>query len=86
MLKLKTIAMIAAGSVLLVGCATDNYVANDNANLANPASRYCTKTGGQSLVLVKDKASIYNGDIGFCRLADGTVVEEWKYYHARTTK
>ena len=43
--------------------------------MANPASVYCTKNGGKSII-VKGKG----GEYGVCQLKDGTAVEEWEYY------
>lgn len=77
---LKIMAMIATASVVLVGCVS--YQKNEPMiGMANPASVYCEKIGGQSLIKKED-----SGDIGYCRLQDGTVTEEWKLYHARNKK
>jgi putative hemolysin len=43
--------------------------------LANPASVFCVKSGGQSEIRNGPK-----GQYGVCRLPDGRVVEEWSYY------
>lgn len=43
--------------------------------LPNPASVFCTKTGGKSEIRTGPK-----GQYGVCRLRNGRVVEEWSYY------
>jgi uncharacterized protein len=43
--------------------------------LANPASVFCVKSGGQSEIRKGAR-----GEYGVCRLADGRVVEEWTYF------
>ena len=41
---------------------------------SNPASDYCTKQGGKSIIVKSSK-----GDYGVCMLKDGTAMEEWEY-------
>ena len=43
--------------------------------LANPASVFCSKTGGKSEIRTGPR-----GQYGVCRLPSGRVVEEWSYY------
>ncbi|UOM34952.1 DUF333 domain-containing protein [Acuticoccus sp. I52.16.1] len=45
--------------------------------LANPASEYCASRGGT--VVIEDEA---DGQVGYCHLPDGRVVEEWDLYRA----
>ena len=45
--------------------------------MANPASVYCTKQGGT--LEMREEAG---GTVGYCRLLDGTVIEEWAYFRA----
>lgn len=45
--------------------------------MANPASVYCQKVGGKVRI---HKES--NGEVGYCHLPNGQVVEEWKLYRA----
>jgi len=47
--------------------------------LANPASVFCAQSGGKSEIRNGPR-----GQYGVCRLPDGRVVEEWKYF--RTMK
>ncbi|MFT0213963.1 DUF333 domain-containing protein [Pseudomonas sp. F1_0610] len=46
-------------------------------DMANPASLYCIKSGGESIL----KQDAEGNTIGWCRLADGTLIEEWELYH-----
>ncbi|WP_318486835.1 putative hemolysin [Photobacterium leiognathi] len=43
--------------------------------MANPASVYCEEQGGKLEIKKEEK-----GDVGYCHLADGKVVEEWEFY------
>jgi len=43
--------------------------------LPNPASVFCVKSGGKSEIRKGPR-----GQYGVCRLPDGRVVEEWKYF------
>lgn len=47
---------------------------------ANPASVYCEKQGGKSIIVKGSK-----GEYGVCQLRDGTTVEEWEYYKQHNT-
>ncbi|MDQ8934774.1 putative hemolysin [Acinetobacter rudis] len=48
---------------------------NVKIGMANPASVYCQNIGGK-LSIQKEK----DGDVGYCELSDGQVIEEWKLY------
>lgn len=43
--------------------------------LPNPASAFCVKSGGKSEIRNGPR-----GQYGVCRLPNGRVVEEWKYF------
>ena len=43
--------------------------------MSNPASVYCMKQGG-TLEMLEEAG----GTVGYCRLPDGTVIEEWAYF------
>ena len=49
---------------------------NVSAGIANPASVYCTKSGG-ALEIKKDASG---GEAGYCTLVNGTICEEWALY------
>ena len=48
--------------------------------MANPASVYCEKQGGKSIIVKSSK-----GDYGVCHLKDGTYIDEWDYYRQNNT-
>lgn len=45
--------------------------------MANPASVYCMKRSGT--LELREEAG---GTVGYCRLPDGTVIEEWAFFRA----
>lgn len=45
--------------------------------MANPASVYCVKQGG-----TLEMRAEAGGTVGYCRLLDDTVIEEWAYFRA----
>jgi putative hemolysin len=45
--------------------------------MANPASVYCMKQGGT--LEMREEA---DGSVSYCRLPDGTVIEEWAFFRA----
>ncbi|WP_437753138.1 DUF333 domain-containing protein [Sorangium sp. So ce1389] len=45
--------------------------------IPNPASVFCEEVGGSSII-----ASEAGGDVGICRLSDGSIVEEWTLFRA----
>ena len=49
--------------------------------LANPASVFCVKSGGKSEIRKGPR-----GQYGVCRLPNGRVVEEWKYFREMRRK
>ncbi len=72
---MKRIAII--GGIALSGC-TSVPAKNDKAGLANPASAYCVEQGGN--VEIRKESS---GEVGYCHLPEGRVVEEWAFFRAR---
>ena len=46
----------------------------------NPASVYCEKQGGKSVIVKGSK-----GEYGVCQLKDGTSIEEWEFYKPNNT-
>lgn len=61
----------------LTACATpQNNVADmPKLGMANPASEYCVKQGGK--LEIKNEQ---NGQVGYCHLVNGQVIEEWKLF------
>ncbi|WP_423604215.1 DUF333 domain-containing protein [Sphingomonas sp. MS122] len=45
--------------------------------MANPASVHCGKVGGR--VEIRKEA---DGEVGYCHLPDGRVIEEWKLFRS----
>ncbi|WP_137009746.1 putative hemolysin [Aquitalea aquatilis] len=63
--------------LLLAGCATSSTTPSPGmVGMANPASVYCIKQGGQ-LLPQKDSAG---NEFSLCQLADGRVIEEWALF------
>lgn len=60
----------------LAGCTKD-APPTASVGLANPASLYCAKQGGTITIRNED-----GGQVGYCRLPNGTVIEEWAHYRA----
>lgn len=44
--------------------------------MANPASEFCVKQGGES----KTRKDAQGNEYGMCHLKNGQVVEEWDYF------
>lgn len=61
----------------LAACSTvhnkDTHVPKIGA--ANPASEYCINQGGK--LEIKNEV---NGQVGYCHLPNGQVIEEWKFF------
>lgn len=49
--------------------------------MANPASVHCVKAGGR--VEIRKEAA---GEVGYCHLPDGRVIEEWKFFRSAQGK
>ena len=61
---------------IVAGCIA-TPVPDDTTTMANPASVYCESVGGE--VEIQSEA---DGEVGYCRLPDGRVFEEWALYRA----
>ena len=57
---------------------TTEETTEETTQIANPASEYCVAQWG-TVNIVKDDE--WN-ESGMCKLADGTEVDEWKYFRA----
>ncbi len=62
--------------LVLAGCTTTT-TENNAVGMANPASVYCEQQGGR--VEIRDGSE---GQLGYCHLPDGRVVEEWELFRA----
>ena len=76
-LPVKVGLCFALASFLTAGVAA--AAGNPVIGLANPASVHCGKIGGRSTIR-KDKAG---NAVGYCRLPDGSVCEEWALFRDR---
>ena len=75
---MKNIVWLSLMMVGLAGCATQNSeTTSPKVGMANPASQYCTQQGGK-LELRNES----QGQVGYCHLANGQVVEEWALFRA----
>lgn len=72
--------MLAAALALIAASCGGDDDSDDTAALANPASVYCEQQGGH---VENDESAA--GQRGMCVLPDGTRVDEWELYRARTT-
>lgn len=80
---MKNILLLSAVLTSLTACsATPNKdMSPPKIGMANPASQYCAEQGGQ--LEIRNEA---NGQVGYCKLANGQVVEEWAFFHANQAK
>lgn len=67
----------------LSGCSTaqKNEAEKPTLGMANPASTFCVEQGGK--VEIKKEA---NGEVGYCHLPNGQIVEEWALFRASQAK
>ncbi|GAB5375786.1 MAG: hypothetical protein AcusKO_22480 [Acuticoccus sp.] len=77
MLALPAMAALAM-SALAGGAAAEDAAPKSPVGLANPASEYCVSLGGRIEIRMAT-----DGEVGYCHLPDGRVVEEWALFHAR---
>lgn len=66
-----------AGAAMLSACASPEPQKADVVGTPNPASAYCVEQGGK-LEIRKETG----GQVGYCHLPDGRVVEEWELFRA----
>jgi uncharacterized protein len=67
-------ALLFCALSVLIGCTS---AGNNRAGMANPASVHCVNLGGK--LEIRQEAQ---GQVGYCHLPDGRVVEEWKLFSA----
>lgn len=73
---LKVFMMTAITAAALSACAQQSEPESPRVGVANPASEFCVKQGGKSVI----KKDAQGGEHGECHLPDGSVVEEWVYF------
>lgn len=71
------LAVLGSLCLALTGCSSSPASKPPTLGMANPASVYCAEQGGK--LIIKNEA---NGQVGYCHLANGKVVEEWAFYRA----
>ena len=76
---MKKIIGFTACVMLLVGCHTTNTGSSPapHVGMANPASVYCVEQGGK--LEIRNETQ---GQVGYCQLANGELVEEWALFRA----
>ncbi|AWN45804.1 DUF333 domain-containing protein [Methylobacterium terrae] len=62
-------SLLAAGALVTIAGTSQAWA------LGNPASAYCTSVGGRLEIRKETK-----GEVGYCHLPDGRVVEEWQLF------
>lgn len=74
---MKKILVFTLLAVSLSACSTTQNQATLTPKIGspNPASKFCVDQGGT--LEIKDEA---NGQVGYCHLKDGQIVEEWKLF------
>jgi len=63
------------GSIVVLSLAVLAICPEQAFALANPASAFCAQSGGKSEIRNGPR-----GQYGVCRLPDGHVVDEWRYF------
>ncbi|MEX5443681.1 I78 family peptidase inhibitor [Acinetobacter schindleri] len=74
---MKRIMYLGMLIAVLTGCAAQQPEETPRIGMPNPASAYCVDQGG--------KLDIHNevdGQVAYCHLPDGKVVEEWALYRS----
>lgn len=75
---MKQIIWMGAVLLALTGCATQNAETSaPKIGMANPASQYCVEQGGKLEIHNES-----NGQVGYCHLPNGQVVEEWALFRS----
>ena len=81
-MRIKGISSILLFVVLswLVGCTASPTPVQPTAelNIANPASVYCEKQGGEV-----DIRATEDGAVGYCVFSDGSECEEWAFFYGK---
>lgn len=80
---MKNIWILAALTAFMAGCSTTQQTETtpEKIGMANPASQYCVEQKGK--LEIRDEA---NGQVGYCHLPNGQVVEEWALFRSSQTQ
>lgn len=71
------LAVLGGLCLALAGCSSAPASKTPTLGMANPASVYCAEQGGK--LTLKNEAK---GQVGYCHLPNGQVVEEWAFFRA----
>lgn len=74
---MKKIIFLSLALVSLTACSSAQHKDSTPPKIGspNPASQYCVEQGGK--LEIRNEA---NGQVGYCHLPNGQVVEEWKLF------
>lgn len=73
---MKRVLFILMGLTIISCTTTTGQHMKEKMGTANLATINCVKQGGRPIVIVnRDK-----GDEGYCKLENGTEIEEWEYF------
>ena len=78
---MKKILLVLTVLGVATACSMTEQSEDKHIGMANPASEYCVKKGGESIV----KTDESGGQYGICRFKDGSEVDEWEYYRNSKT-
>ena len=80
---MKKIVMLGLIMAALSGCSTaqKSETVKPNVGMANPASTFCVEQKGK--IEIRKET---NGEVGYCHLSNGQIVEEWEFFRANQTK
>ena len=77
------ILTLIVSALLITACTNTKQIEEKkNTQLANPASEFCIKNGGKLEIVTASDGS----QSGNCKLADGTICEEWQYFRGECPK
>ena len=78
---MKKSILFGAIVTILAGCSVVKTEKPPILSMANPASEYCISQGGNLKI-----ENTLDGQVGYCKLPNGEVVEEWAFFHESQDK
>lgn len=77
---MKKITLLSMVLLPLAACSSIQHKDDSKlkVGMANPASEFCIQQKGK--LNIKNEA---NGQVGYCTLPNGQVVEEWEFFHSQ---
>jgi putative hemolysin len=73
--KIMMLLIVVVLVMTMAACKRDQTTTGADAQLANPASVYCSEQGGK----VDMRTDETGGQIGYCVFPDGSECEEWVF-------